>query len=160
MIAGGERIALPSQPVGHGKGGKHLELVAGIQRPLVEPDCVRVLVLDRLPRSRRQPQNECREIVVRERVEPIECGNARAELEAAASGLEGSALRLEMIDVGLVELDSKTQPVLPLSPAQVGIADILVIPEQKRITGVGIPHVGVAGNLERRYAALERVWTV
>src|SRR5262249_59364462 len=108
VIAGGERIALPAQPVVQRQIGTHLPLIACVERPLVEADRVRILVLDRLSRSRRQPEQELRETVeLADRCPSAQCGWAPIELEAAACRLEGSTLRLEVVDTAAVELKPK-----------------------------------------------------
>src|SRR6266480_1523127 len=73
----------------------------------------------------------------------------------AAGRLESSALRLKVVDAAATVLESKTQIVASFCPNEVGIKDVLVVAEEKWVPGIGISHVGEAGDLESRDAAFE-----
>ena len=64
--------------------------------------------------------------------------NKAIELERAAWLLEGAALRLEVIDLRVIPLDSAAEGVLSSDPGQVSATDELLVAEQERVGGLRI----------------------
>ena len=82
------------------------------------------------------------------------------ESEAAASSLEVPSLRLEMIQLRVIVLNAEAYSVLPMNPAEIGIADVLIVSENERIPGAGIAQVRESAKLKGGLPSLEWVRSI
>ena len=145
MVANCKGIVFPPHAVAESQLGSHLPAVPRIPGPRGEPQCVRVDVLDDLAIPLREAEQELGKAVVGIRPRPaIQSGNASVKPKSAARRAKGPALGLEVVDPAVVVLQTEAQIVPSLSPAEVRVSHILIIPEDEGVAGVGVPEIGPA----------------
>src|SRR5437879_6539754 len=145
MVAGCKRIVFPADAIGEGQLGSHLPSIACVPCPGGEPQGVGNDILSDLAVSLRETKQELGKTVIRiRRSAPVQRGNAPVKPKSAAGRAKGSTLGLEVVDPAVVVLQAEAQIVSPFNPAEVGVGNILIVPEGEGIAGVGISEIGPA----------------
>src|SRR5262249_28048216 len=140
----GKRISLPSQTVDQRQIAADLPVVPRVQRVGLHSQSVWIPELVYLARGVWQPQQKIgprvESNVSRSRTVLKPCRVA-IEYERASNRLESPALRLKVIQLLVLVVESKTHRVRASQPRDVGSGYVLIVPEQKRIPGVWVSKI-------------------
>src|SRR5262249_36543640 len=145
MIVGVNRIVFPAQAVVDGQVAGCLPRIPCVQVPGGKPQGIRILELRDLANPRGEAEQELGPGVGRRSAvhggAAIERSQGSVEPKGAAWCTEGSALRLEVIQRGLVVLESKAQVVGAVDLAHIDGREVLVVAELERAARAGVAQV-------------------